>query len=86
MLGTLRNVLVIVAGVLMYGEQITVDEALGYSVALLGFAGWVGDAFGCLVSFRCLFLPAYLCVRLCMFVCVVVCVCMVVHMFMHVYA
>jgi drug/metabolite transporter (DMT)-like permease len=38
-LGTLRNILVIFAGVLFYSERITLNEALGYTVALIGFAG-----------------------------------------------
>ena len=39
-LGTARNVLTILLGVLFYGETVSVNEGLGYSLALAGFAGY----------------------------------------------
>ena len=37
----MRNVLVIMVGVLWYKEKITYNEGVGYSIALVGFAGYV---------------------------------------------
>ena len=37
-LGTLRNILTIAAGVMIFQEKITVLETVGYAVALCGFA------------------------------------------------
>lgn len=39
-LGTARNVLTILLGVMFYGETVSVNEGLGYSLALVGFAGY----------------------------------------------
>eukprot|EP01034_Spumella_vulgaris_P031426 gene31426-38813_t len=39
-LGTARNVMVIIIGVLFYAEVITLHEGLGYLVALVGFVGY----------------------------------------------
>ena len=39
-LGTARNVLTILLGVLFYGETVSINEGLGYSLALVGFAGY----------------------------------------------
>ncbi len=39
-LGTARNIFVIVAGVLLYGEAITMIQLLGYLIALIGFLGY----------------------------------------------
>jgi len=39
-LGVARNVLVIIIGVIFYAEMITLNEGIGYSVAVLGFAGY----------------------------------------------
>ena len=40
MLGTVRNIFTIFAGAFLYGETVTVNEWLGYSVALAGFAAY----------------------------------------------
>jgi hypothetical protein len=39
-LGTARNVMVIIIGVLFYAEVITLHEGLGYLIALVGFVGY----------------------------------------------
>lgn len=39
-LGTARNILTIIIGVVFYKETVTMNEAIGYGVALLGFAGY----------------------------------------------
>ena len=39
-LGTVRNIFTIFAGAFLYGETVTVNEWLGYSVALAGFAAY----------------------------------------------
>lgn len=39
-LGVARNVLVIVIGVIFYREIVTLNEGMGYSLAVLGFAGY----------------------------------------------
>jgi hypothetical protein len=38
-LGTLRNIIVILAGVFFYGESVTINESIGYTLALIGFVG-----------------------------------------------
>ncbi len=39
-LGTLRNIFTIFLGVLFYSEAITINELIGYSIALLGFISY----------------------------------------------
>lgn len=39
-LGTVRNIFTIFAGAFLYGETVTLNEWLGYSVALAGFAAY----------------------------------------------
>jgi drug/metabolite transporter (DMT)-like permease len=39
-LGTVRNICLVFVGVIFYGENITTNQFLGYSIALVGFAGY----------------------------------------------
>ena len=39
-LGTARNILTIMVGVVFYNETVTLNEAIGYGIALLGFTGY----------------------------------------------
>jgi drug/metabolite transporter (DMT)-like permease len=39
-LGTIRNILMVVLGVLLYNEVITSYQALGYLISLIGFTGY----------------------------------------------
>lgn len=39
-LGTLRNIIMVVVGVLLYGEVITLHQAGGYTISLIGFVGY----------------------------------------------
>lgn len=39
-LGTARNIVTIMVGVVFYKETVSLNEALGYGVALIGFAGY----------------------------------------------
>ena len=39
-LGTARNIITIIVGVVFYKETVNMNEAIGYGVALLGFAGY----------------------------------------------
>jgi len=39
-LGTVRNILLIVIGVVIYQEVISVNQAIGYFIALIGFVGY----------------------------------------------
>lgn len=39
-LGTLRNIVMVIVGVMLYAEVITFHQAIGYSISLLGFVGY----------------------------------------------
>lgn len=39
-LGTLRNILTLLLGVLIYHEIVTTNEMIGYFIALIGFMGY----------------------------------------------
>jgi drug/metabolite transporter (DMT)-like permease len=39
-LGTLRNIVMVVVGVLLYAEIITFNQSVGYTISLLGFLGY----------------------------------------------
>eukprot|EP00602_Paraphysomonas_sp_CaronLab_P000560 CAMPEP_0185021328 /NCGR_PEP_ID=MMETSP1103-20130426/4022_1 /TAXON_ID=36769 /ORGANISM="Paraphysomonas bandaiensis, Strain Caron Lab Isolate" /LENGTH=91 /DNA_ID=CAMNT_0027552787 /DNA_START=761 /DNA_END=1036 /DNA_ORIENTATION=+ len=45
-LSTLRNILTIVGGVVMLKESVTLNELMGYAMALLGFVVYNGAKMG----------------------------------------
>lgn len=51
-LGTARNILVIIIGVLFYGEVVTFHEGVGYTVALAGFAAYNAAKAGFFETFQ----------------------------------
>ena len=45
-LSTVRNIGVIFIGVALYGEIVTTNQALGYTIALIGFIGYNAGQMG----------------------------------------
>lgn len=51
-LGSVRSIILIIIGILFYGEVVVLNEAIGYSIALFGFAGYNAAKMGYLSHFH----------------------------------
>jgi hypothetical protein len=60
MLGTLRNLVTIFLGVMLYQEVVTVQEAQGYLVALIGFIGFNLSSSGFFDQYELLQVPPHI--------------------------